>query len=206
MLTRFALAFGGLAALLSASAAVSAHEGREVGEYELNVGFLNEPAYEGGPNAALIRIAHHEDDEPVSGIEDNIKVEVTHMPTGMKKTFALTESRGAPGQYVANFIPTSPGTYVFRFTGDINGTKVDESFTSGAGTFDDVRPARELQFPLEVGSSREIEGAVRGVQASAVDAEDAAASARTLAIVGLVVGAAGLAVGGTSIAMRLRRN
>jgi hypothetical protein len=106
---------------------------------------------------------------------------------------------------VANFIPTAPGAYRFHFTGDINGTKLDESFESGPATFAEVEAAREVQFPLQLGSSREIEGAVRGVQSSAQSAEDAASTARSLGIVGLVTGAAGLALGALALALQVQR-
>ena len=45
---------------------------------------------------------------------------------------------GTLGDYRAWFIPTSAGQYTFHFTGKIDGQSVDETFTSGPKTFDDV--------------------------------------------------------------------
>jgi hypothetical protein len=149
---------------------------------------------------------------PVTGIAESLKVEVTHIPTNTTKSMALREAFGQPGHYVSNFIPTAPGAYRFHFTGEIHGMKLDETFTSGRDTFNDVEAAREVQFPLQLGSSREIESAVRGVQDSANSAQESigevqstADSARTLAITGLVIGAAGLVSGALGLTMALRR-
>ncbi len=177
MFARYALVFGSVAALLSVSAAASAHEGREVGEYEFTVGFLSEPAYEGEPNGVSLRIEKHGDDVPVEGVASSVKAEVTHVPTGTKKEMTLRGAFGDPGHYVSNFIPTSPGVYTFRFTGEISGFKFDESFTSGPGTFSEVAAARDVQFPVQVGSGREIEGVARSTQSVAQSAEDAVARA-----------------------------
>ncbi len=46
---------------------VSAHGGREVGEYELTVGFFVEPAYEGEKNGVDLRVVTG-DEEPVEGV------------------------------------------------------------------------------------------------------------------------------------------
>jgi hypothetical protein len=201
-------ALAAVAALFAVSITTLGHEGREVGEYELDAGFLNEPAYEGEPNAALLEIVKigtgGAADEPVIGIADRLKVEVTHVPSNTTKAMTLEESEG-PGQYLANFIPTAPGEYRFHFTGDINGMKLDETFTSGPNTFAEVESAREVQFPLQLGSSREIEAAVRGAQTSIDSVQSSADTARQIAIVGMAVGAVGLAVGGLGVALAMRK-
>ncbi len=142
---------------------------------------------------------------PVTGMAQMITLDITHVPTGVNKSFEVQEVPSEPGHYVVGFIPTSPGAYLFRVRGQIGGAQIDESFTSGPATFDDVRPAREVQFPLQLGSGRELEGAVRGVQATAQSADDSASTARLLGIVGVVVGATGLAVGALSLSMQVRK-
>ena len=142
---------------------------------------------------------------PVTGIAESLNVNVTHVPTGAKKEMKMREAFGDPGHYVANFIPTAPGVYRFKFTGDINGTKLDETFESGPETFSEIEAAKEIQFPTLTGSLREVEGATRGAQAAALEADDAAASARSMATTGIIVGAVGIATGLLGIAIALRR-
>ena len=72
---------------------------------------------------------------------------------------------------------------------------VDETFTSGPGTFDDVRSATEAQFPRPVPSAREIAGVASAAQQQARDASDDAAAALTVAVIGLTVGGLGLMAG-----------
>ena len=152
---------------------------------------------------------------PVEGAEQTLQVEVTHIPTGDSKVMNLRPLFNAPGEYVADLIPTAPGAYQFRFVGTIEGEKVEEVFLSegAGGDFDDVRSSVELQFPVQLPEIREIEGAVRGAQNTAVQAqdtalaaEDSASSVGILAIVGIVLGAVGTAagVGGVALAMKRR--
>lgn len=144
-------------------------------------------------------------DEPVLGVEETLEVEVTHVSTGVSRTMSLTPVFGDPGHYVARFIPTSVGQYRFHYTGTIHDAAIDETFESGPGRFADIESTRELQFPVELPSLREVEGAVRGAQTDAIDADSSASTATTLAIFGLVAGILGLAVGGLAAAAALRR-
>ena len=115
--------------------------------------------------------------------------------SGVARQMALSPLPGESGGYVAPFIPTVPGPYRFRFIGTIEGLPVDETFTSGPGTFDDVRSATEAQFPRPVPSAREIAGVATAAQLQARDASDASATALTVAVAGLVIGGLGLATG-----------
>jgi len=154
----------------------------------------------------------------VTGLEQTILVEVTHVPSGAKRNMSL-HAFDEPGNYKADFIPTASGQYVFHFFGSIEGMQLDERFESGVGTFDDVQPATAIQFPESAASTRELESAVRGALESArqaqdtalalddaaSSAQDSASTATTLAIVGIAVGVIGIAVGGIGIAAALRR-
>jgi hypothetical protein len=213
-------------AMLVAAALASAHEDREVGELVLEVGFVIEPAYEGMQNGAHIGIARkraameaqgdsaahvegdehaHEDTTPVTGLVDSLKVELTHVPTGVSKVMAVREVLGTPGVYRADFVPTAPGVYRFRFFGTIEGQEFNETFESGPDTFSEVKAQADVQFPQSVGSLREVSAATRGAEASAERALDRASSASTLGIVGIVVGAIGVATGGAGMALAVRR-
>ena len=49
--------------LLALTKDTTAHEGREVGKYNLTVGFMEEPAYEGIPNGISVRVTKKDDAE-----------------------------------------------------------------------------------------------------------------------------------------------
>lgn len=182
-----------------------AHEHRHVGQYTLVVGFMNEPAYEGLLNSVSIRITDDETGDPVEGLQDTLEVEVSHPETGASRTMSLVTVWGDPGHYRADFVPTVPGAYHFRFIGDIEGEGVDELFESGPGTFSNVEVISEFQFPETLASSREIQGAATGARNIALDAEDAASSAQTLAYVGIGMGLLGIVIGGAGLVLATRR-
>ena len=136
----------------------------------------------------------------VKSLANSLVVEVTHLAadmsaSGVSRQMALSPLPGEDGGYVAPFIPTLPGPYRFRFVGTIEGLPIDETFTSGPGTFDDVRSATEAQFPRPVPSAREIAGVATAAQQQARDASDASATALTIAVAGLVIGGLGLVTG-----------
>ena len=155
----------------------------------------------------------------VTGLEQTLQVEVTHVPSGATRLMSLYPILDEPGKYKADFIPTASGQYVFHFFGTVEGMLIDERFESGVGRFDDVQPATVIQFPESAASSRELESAVRGaldsaqqaqdtaleLAAAADSAKDSASTAATLAIVGIALGAVGIAVGGIGITAALRR-
>lgn len=132
-----------------------------------------------------------------------LEVEVTHVASTVSQVMELTEAWNSPGQYKAEFIPTSPGPYKFRFFGEIEGQVIDESFESSNTTFDEVTPANEIQFPVQLASLRETENAARGAadiaNLAGLEAEDAGNSASTatlLGIIALILGLGGLILGG----------
>ena len=146
----------------------------------------------------------HAAEVPVEGLEDSLQVEVTHLGSNSSTTLPLTPRFGEPGSYESVLIPTSPGKYRFRFFGEIRGEPVDEVFESGTGTFDEVVAAADVQFPLKVASLRELEGVTRSAQDAAVSANDDAALAGRLGIIGIVVGAIGAVVGTAGLAAAMR--
>ena len=210
----------------TASTAAFAHEDRETGGYKLVVGFLHEPAYEGERNAVSLRVTRGSEDEEeesstmgghhdpeavaVEGLQDTLQVEVTHVPSNVSRTMNLRAVFNDPGHYAADLIPTSPGHYRFRFFGVIEGEAIDATFDSraGGGHFDDVRVATAIHFPDAVASARELESAVRGLQAASEEShdedDDRDSAATTMAIVGIVLGASGIAFGGVSLVLSIR--
>ena len=201
---------------------IHAHEDTEIGGYNVVVGFLHEPAYEGEKNAASVRVTKVGPDHPaqftpvatmIEGLQDTLQVEVTHVPSEVSRVMNLRAVHNEPGHYVADLIPTSPGHYRFRFFGMIEGEAVDAAFDSraGGGRFDDVQAASAIQFPQPVPAARELESAVRGAQETAMQAQATIASsddgnAAALGIVGIFLGALGIALGGGALWSTRRRD
>ena len=196
-----------LLALVAMPAVAHAHERRDVQGYQFVVGWLVEPSFQGLKNGLDLRIS--KDGEPLVGAEKTLKVDITHVESNTTKAFAIRTIFNSPGAYTADLLPTVSGVYRFHFTGDLGGTKVDETFTSGPGTFGSIEPTTAIQFPQTVADTRQIEGAARGASeaaeaasAAAKAAQDAVAGARLLAIVGIALGAAGTAFGVMSMRKR----
>lgn len=167
-----------------------AHERRKLGKYELVVGFLEEPAFLGQPNAVSLAVKNTETNQPVERLQQTLDGEISS--EGKSKAVQLRARFGVPGAYVADFIPTRMGTYIFRFFGEIEGLKVDERFQSGPSTFSDVQGVEELQFPEKLPDGLELAARLE-------KAESAAQDARNMAIfvggVALAFGVAGAALG-----------
>ena len=195
-----------LTVLLLTAAPALAHEGRNLGDLEMVVGWGTEPAYAGEVNSVQLLLVHH--GEPVVDLGDTLDVEVAFgdetQPFTLEPFFEEGEF-GTPGDYRAFLIPTEPGQYSFHFSGTIDGEDVDETFTSGPGTFDDVENPQTAQFPVEQPSTGELAeridrevprltSSIGDVQASANAVADDASSAKTLGLIGIIVGAIGLIV------------
>jgi hypothetical protein len=195
-----------LTVLVLTAAPALAHEGRKLGDLEMVVGWGTEPAYAGEVNGVQLLLVHH--GEPVVDLGDTLDVEVTFgdetEPLTLEPFFEVGEF-GTPGDYRAFLIPTEPGQYSFHFSGTIDGEEVDETFTSGPGTFDDVENPQAAQFPVEQPSTGELAeridrevprltGSIEEAQAAANAAADDASSANTLGLIGIIVGAVGLTV------------
>ena len=181
----------------------NAHEAKTVGKYHLVVGFGDEPAYAGEQNSVQLILADAKD-KPVTDLGNTLKVEVTTgtaepLQLAMEPFFEVGEF-GTPGDYRAFFIPTAPGSYSFHFTGTIKGQKIDQTFKSGPQTFSEIEDPAQVQYPvkqptggqLATRADRETTRINAALTAERDQAKDDAASARTLAIVGLIVGALGL--------------
>jgi hypothetical protein len=134
-----------LALSLLLTLTATAHEGREVGEVSIVFGWRVEPAYTTLFNGPELRIAHHETEEPIEGLEETLQLEISF--GDQTKVLRLRAVFGEPGSYMADVIPTQPGDYTFHLTGTIGEDEVDETFTSADGDFSTVEPVSDIMFP-----------------------------------------------------------
>jgi hypothetical protein len=145
-----------VAALLPFNASVvSAHGHIEVGDYELVIGFINEPAYQGQPNGLDLRVTNTKTNEPVKGLEQTLKAEITF--GGAKQELAIEPQWGQDGAYTANIVPTKAGAYTWRIFGDIETTPVDVSMTSGPEAFSEVEALGSVAFPAADPTAAELQ-------------------------------------------------
>jgi hypothetical protein len=176
-----------------------------VGSYSFVVGFLGEPALAGQPNGIDLRISRTDGGAPVEGADKTLKAAIA-FGGGQPKEFPLRARFGMPGAYTADLIPTKAGSYIFTFTGTIDGETVSQKFESGPGRFDDVQATDKLQFPEVVPAPVDLTSAVKSAtdQAQAADARASAAEsqigqAQALGIGGAVLGLLGLLAGGWAL-------
>jgi len=92
-----------------------AHESITVGDYTLEVGWLNEPPVAGQNNAIVVHVLTTSDNQPV---EDVSSLTVTISYGGQNKTLTLEPvDEHSPGQFIAPIVPTVPGQYAVIFGG-----------------------------------------------------------------------------------------
>lgn len=188
------LLFASLLTALVGSAAAHVDVDVGDGQYVMEVGFRDEPALQGQPNAVYISVQKYATGgtEPVDGLAGTLQAEVSR--DGETKTIPFVPM--GDGVYEAPFVPTATGDYTFRVFGDIEGDAVDESVTSGPQTFNSVDPLSAHEFPPAAAGN--------DAQAELTAAQDAASQARTFAIVSLVVGVLAL-IAALMMGMRSRK-
>ena len=170
------------------------------------VGFLGEPAYLNQPNGLDLRFytveegvelleATAEERTGVEGLEETLQAEVSFggeapMPLTIEPRFR------DPGAYDGNFLPTAVGDYTFHITGTVNGTEIDETFTSSPEGFGAIEEPTE--YPVQIQTNQELEAAL-GSGGEEEDDSDSSTMPIVLGIIGIVLGAAGLGAGGMAL-------
>lgn len=134
-----------------------AHERRELvgGQYEVEVGFIDEPVYVGEQNGLFLQVVNlaaatptaegGAEGAPVLGLVDTLQAEVIYGDQTM--ALELRPEFSQPGVYNGIFFPMAEGDYTFRIFGEIEGNPVDETFTSSPEGFGSVEPREPLEFP-----------------------------------------------------------
>src|SRR5215204_1203612 len=179
------LALGLALASLIAPIPAAAHVNVDVGDgqYVMELGFRDEPAYLGLPNALFLKVGEYGTGgtEPVEELAGTLTAEVTK--DGQTKQLPLVPM--GDGVYEGALVPTAVGDYTFHVSGTIGDAPVDESVTSGPTTFNSVEPLSAIEFPFSQPDAGQL-------AAAGADAQAAAATARTLGMVGVAAGILGL--------------
>ena len=200
------LAIGALALAFAAIAApASAHERRQVGDYELVVGWWEEPAFAYQPNGPEVTIT--KGDRPVNeGVDLDVEVGFggKTLPLTLEPAFVVGVF-GEEGSYSADIVPTRPGTYTYHITGTLEGQEIDETFTSGPETFSDIEDPGELAFPAEDPNNAELAARLEDDSERLGETEDAASSARTFGYAGTGLGLLALVLAAVALARAWRR-
>lgn len=140
------------ASIALVAAPVAAHENRAVGQTEIVVGWLTEPAFADAVNGVSFRVSDAEG--PVTGAR--LKVDVKFGSEAEVLTLTLSPVFRDPGHYKAEFVPTRAGAYTFHVYGTFDGKAFDQTFTSGPKTFDEITSSADLQFPKKDPSRGEL--------------------------------------------------
>jgi len=135
-----------LAALLvfgTGFSGVHAHTTVEVGSYEIEVGWQDEPPVVGILNAITIDIREpNEETGAYKNISNGFRsMDATVMSGGASKVLDVN-SDPSPGHYYAKIIPTKIGSMEVKVKGDLNGTPVDVIVP-----IEDVESTSVLDFP-----------------------------------------------------------
>jgi hypothetical protein len=132
-------AFVIVALILNVQSAL-AHESITVGDYTLEIGWLNEPPIVGQPNAIVVNVSTTSDEQPV---EDISSLTLTIAYGGQEKLLTLEPvDEHANGQFMAPILPTVAGEYSVIFGGTLGDTAVDAETH-----VEEVQPADTLAFP-----------------------------------------------------------
>jgi hypothetical protein len=199
-----------LAVLAWAAAPAAAHEHEMIGDYELTVGWLDEPAVVGSVNGLDLGIRHHLADnttEPVLGVEATLTATLSTGGASVPK--ALEPQFGRPGSYSFDVIPTREGSYSVRFAGTVNGTAVNATVE-----LDGPLSRLDLEFPVADPTPSDLQAAMAAnataqqatidkLQSDQAAVQAQASAAMMVGAVGLLAGVAGVGVG--ALAMRRGR-
>lgn len=131
-----------LMALLASYQTVLAHETITVGDYEIEIGWVNEPPVVGQQNAIVVNASDTSGGE-AQPVEDVSSLTVTVSYGGQSKELTLQPlGEDTPGQFVAPVLPTVAGQYTLILGGKLGDTAVDAQVEP-----EEVAPADTLQFP-----------------------------------------------------------
>src|SRR5690348_6041417 len=125
-----------------------AHITKVFGNYLVEIGWDNEPAYTGLANGAQVTIKKGSGDtaQPVINALKDLQISIKYGT--ITKPLDFLPSSTVDGQYDSVLIPTKVGTYTLVFSGTVEGQTIN-----GEIPLDDVASVDSLNFPPSSGSS-----------------------------------------------------
>jgi hypothetical protein len=144
---RFLLGLMLLAALLVFPTIAFAHQNVTAGDYNVEYGWVSEPAVVGQPNAVVINITPKDfaaggDAQPPD--QDVSAFTITAMFGGQSKALELQPlGETTPGQFIAPITPMRPGVYTIHLGGKIGTTDFNTDVTP-----EEVKTSDVVQFPV----------------------------------------------------------
>ena len=145
-----------LVAILTSYSIVFAHESVTVGDYTVEIGWVNEPPLVGQQNAIVVNVSTTSDEQPVEDVS-GLAVAVSY--GGQNKTLTLQPlGEDTPGQFVAPILPTIPGQYTVNLGGKLGDTDVKVDVQP-----EEVQAADVLQFPSAASAASVQQSADLGV-------------------------------------------
>ncbi|HEX2696629.1 MAG TPA: hypothetical protein VHM28_02905 [Anaerolineales bacterium] len=149
-----------------------AHTTVHVGDYDVEIGWVDEPAVVGQRNAIVVNVSNT---KSTDAIVDVSKLTVTVAYGGQTKTLELQPlSEDSKNEYIAPILPTIPGQYTVQLRGQLDSTNISEDVQP-----EEVASSDELAFP----------------SASGAEANNGLNWSGWLSILGLISGLAGLTLG-----------
>ena len=127
-----------------------------VGDYTLEIGWVNEPPIVGQQNAIVVNVSTTGDEQPV---EDVSGLTVSSLLWRSEQDLTLQPlGEDTPGQFVAPILPTVPGQYTVKLGGTLGDTAVNAEVEP-----EEVQAADVLQFPSEASAAAAEQSADAGM-------------------------------------------
>ncbi|MEM3064068.1 MAG: hypothetical protein QW177_01695 [Candidatus Nitrosotenuis sp.] len=131
-----------VAVLMSGFSAAFAHKTITVEQYEIEVGWRDEPPLVSQQNAIVFSITTEESEGVKSGVTNAFRDLTATVKSGsLTKTLDIL-SDVKPGHYYSKIIPTKTGTLTVELTGSIGGVPVNEQVD-----IEDVESLDIIAFP-----------------------------------------------------------
>jgi hypothetical protein len=179
-----------VAGQLLLAATASAHVTKVSGPFRVEFGWGSEPALAGSANFVDVKVSNAAG-VPVSAGAGALDAQVSF--GAARVTLPLLPGE-VPGAYSATLVPTRPGTYSFRISGELAGRPVEVAATCSEATFECVDPVTEVEFPVKDPPVSDIAQRLSRELPRAQQSGDTADQARLIAIAAIALAAIALAV------------
>ena len=186
----------------------SAHTVDSVGDYRLEIGWMNEPVVTGETNGIELFVSpmipnlsleEQEFKNGITGLEDTLKMQLVFKEQKIMLPFSADHN--IPGKYYAFVDPTEPGYYQANIVGKINDTNVSLSMHPPK-----VDDRSYIEFPLPEDSTTEqileehstIQEQIDEINDS-LNRIESASQAANVGYVGMALGIAGIVIASIAI-------